>query len=85
MKEPACVAETLKWCNDRRKEQGREPLNELPKGRKFDPHSCPCGKATGINVYTKRISDPKSGLELPSAVAEFVEMFDAGLLPEYEE
>jgi hypothetical protein len=42
-KEPKYVAETLAWCNKRRKEQGKRPLKKMPKGRMSDPSSCPGG------------------------------------------
>jgi hypothetical protein len=84
---------TLEWCNERRAEQGREPLTELPKGKREDPNSCPCGKATGLYVdFTTYVSlgedgilDGKTGGDLPHDVCEFVENFDNGFIPELNE
>lgn len=90
------VEATLQWCNDRRIEQGKEPLAKLPKGRRRDPTSCPCGEATdlavGMYCYLAPTSttsdldpDGADGSEsLPPEVQHFVELFDTGALPEYE-
>lgn len=90
MSEPSCVAGTLKWCNERRKEKGQKPLDRLPKGAQGDPLSCPCGKATGLSVGTKYYSEfPLTKydllIELPVDVLEFVDHFDRGDLPQYLE
>ncbi len=88
--EPAFVAETLAWCNERRAERGMEPLDRLPKGRRVDGRSCPCGSATGLHVAAVYYFDPSEGLEpeeheLPEAVCEFVKAFDECALPQYDE
>lgn len=85
--EPDCVIATLRWCNEKRAEQGKGSLDRLPKGRLGDPLSCPCGKATGLHVWThfwasEAFMDVGS---LPLAVVEFVALFDGGSLPQYEE
>lgn len=85
--EPQYVAETLAWCNERRAENGEQPLMTLPKGRRGDPTSCPCGTATGLNVlphsYWDASAFTKLG-DLPAVVSKFVDAFDAGDLPQYE-
>ncbi len=91
MNEPAFVQETLDWCNKRRKENGKSPLDNLPKGRRHQGDSCPCGEATGLVVgltgYFKR--NPKD-LQLdhlgdvPPSVTKFVKEFDNGKLPQYD-
>ena len=86
MSEPAYVAETLAWCNERRAEQGKRPLKRLPKGRRREGRSCPCGKATqlDVQVYLFWTLDNVLCGTLPQAVSDFVVAFDAGELPEYE-
>jgi len=92
MKEPGYVEETLRWCNARRKEQGKEPLDKLPKGVRGKGTSCPCGAATGLfvavsqyweitNVATRIIQSKKF---LPRSVTRFVMAFDRGRLPQYD-
>lgn len=85
IKEPAYVAETLKWCNFERKKQGKKPLKKLPKGEKDNGKSCPCGKATRLRVGTITF-DATDGQNypLPFAVIDFVAAFDSGKLPQYE-
>lgn len=93
--EPGFVAETLRWCNEQRKAQGKRPLRKLPKGKRKDPMSCPCGKATGLSVNNydaypmlpsgRPSQSYKKRIVLPSAVKEFVREFDFGQLPQYEE
>jgi hypothetical protein len=83
------VRATLAWCNERRAEKGLDPLKKLPKGRKTDPLSCPCGTATGLCVNSYNYSDPAKNRgklllgSLPKEVQEFVKEFDAGNLPKY--
>lgn len=50
IEDPAFVKGTLEWCNIRRAEQGKEPLDRLPKGFRQSPASCPCGAASGVIV-----------------------------------
>jgi len=86
----ACLA----WCNERRAEQGKEPLTELPKGRRSDPGSCPCGDATGLRVFSCAYGDPygsqfisemiEKGQTLPLLVREFVNRFDSGQFPQFD-
>lgn len=84
--EPRYVAETLAWCNKRRKEQGQAALEALPKGRREDPKSCPCGKATGLDVLLETAMGlhPWRKYTLPRSVRRFVKAFDRGDLPQYE-
>lgn len=89
--EPKYVAETLAWCNARRKEQGKRALKRLPKGETHNGVSCPCGKATNLYVgaydYWKlpiECVEQTSG-KLPRPVQEFIVAFDKGKLPQYEE
>lgn len=91
-KEPKYVAETLAWCNARRKEQGKKPVSKLPKGYMRDPESCPCGRACGLVVGLQTfgthdeslaISWGLGGEILPRPVKQFVKAFDAGKLPQY--
>src|SRR3954465_11467103 len=79
---------TLEWCNERRAEKNQEPLDDLPKGKRGDPYTCPCGAATGLAVNFTVAHNMKSGamsksFELPSLVARFVNRFDKGQYPEY--
>jgi hypothetical protein len=90
--EPKYVAETLAWCNARRKERGKRPLKKLPKGQPMDGESCPCGTATGLFVESQIAYDRDPDLEhkfgeydLPRAVRSFVAAFDKGRLPQYAE
>lgn len=86
MKEPEFVAATLAWCNRQRKIKDKKPLVKLPKGRRGDPKSCPCGKATGLSVGATTYGPPgasESNL-LPTQVQRFVIAFDRGLFPEYD-
>lgn len=86
MSEPTYVAETLAWCNERRVAQGKKPLKQLPKGKRHDGWSCPCGTATGLRVGTRRYWKPDHlpSERVPAAVTEFVIAFDGGQLPQYE-
>ena len=88
MKEPAYVAATLQWCNERRKEKGKKPLTKLPGGVRGDPLSCPCGKATGLSVGAVLWGEPgylkPQSNSLPETVSEFVVAFDNGELPQYD-
>lgn len=85
--DPSYVADTLAWCNEKRKEKSMEPLDKLPKGKKGDGESCPCGAATelvvGTRTYRERY-DPINSNPLPYGVMMFVESFDNGLLPQYD-
>jgi hypothetical protein len=84
--EPKYVAETLAWCNARRKERGKRPLTKLPKGERNVPHSCPCGTATNCSVFgfTYRVASLRAEYPLPRSVQRFVRAFDDGRLPQYE-
>src|SRR4051812_33017599 len=79
--EPKYVEETLRWCNARRKERGKSPLDRLPKGERTKGESCPCGAATGLFVtlahaYVREeislILDEGSKIDLPRSVQRFV-------------
>jgi len=81
---------TLAWCNDRRTEQDKEPLADLPLGTQEDPTSCPCGAATGLYVdwdfyvvLDANGDKTEEVHELPHEVQDFVKYFDAGQYPEY--
>lgn len=80
---------TLDWCNERRVEKGMEPLDKLPKGKRGQPKSCPCGAATGLNVgssfwFDPTTTKPSPRIPLPTEVTEFVIAFDSGMLPQYD-
>lgn len=86
------VKNTLRWCNSQRKKQGLRPLKALPKGKLSDPVSCPCGKASKLEVFCSAayppdysIDDPKGRIKLPVSVQLFVRDFDNGLFPELVE
>jgi hypothetical protein len=87
MTEPAFVAETLAWCNEIRAAQGKPPLDRLPKGKRADPKSCPCGTATGADVAFEFYYLPRDRKEysLPEPVRKFVRAFDQGMLLQYVE
>jgi hypothetical protein len=88
------IAGCLAWCNEKRAEQGMEPLAELPKGERRNYKSCPCGDATGLAVYSCAYAYPSEdlyvsqlverGQTLPPLVREFVRRFDAGRLPQFD-
>ena len=84
-KEPAYVAATLAWCNERRTEQSKEPLHRLPKGKRNDGDSCPCGKATEMFVGDVCASFKEKMISTPAKVADFIHAFDEGRLPQYDE
>jgi hypothetical protein len=77
---------TLDWCNEMREERGvGPPLDELPKGTVRNPKSCPCGKATGLEVGVSVYGIHNHSawwLPLPPAVQSFVALFDNGEYPE---
>jgi hypothetical protein len=81
--EPNFVAETLAWCNAIREQDGKPPLKRLPKGRRGDPFSCPCAKATGL-VIGKNLSENPTYDSLPRGVRRFIHAVDDGLLPQYD-
>lgn len=91
--DPDFVAGTLAWCNEIRAEQGKEPLDRLPRGHVSDPASCPCGLATGMYVdadsYIPKDQFPagsqwdENAPRLPTDVMLFVEAFDEIQLPQY--
>lgn len=94
-KDPVIIG-TLEWCNERRAEQGMEPLLDLPMGQKEEPLSCPCGEATGLYVdgsfyctaeearggWAKIAPEDKK--KLPFDVQNFVHEFDLGTYPQYD-
>lgn len=88
------AAGCLAWCNERREEQGLEALDELPKGRPAHPKSCPCGTATGLEVFSTAYARAGQNFESysqlqdegqgnPDIVREFIRRFDAGGLIRY--
>lgn len=87
MIEPDFVVETLSWCNSIRVAKGLEELERLPRGRRNDPKSCPCGLVTGLHVglttYGENFSTSVN--KLPFAVSQFISEFDEGYLPQYDE
>lgn len=91
--EPEFVAGTLAWCNEIRAEKGMEPIGRLPIGQRNNGYDCPCGAATGvfvgrvgwgreIDAESRQIVDEKP---LPEPVTEFVNAFDRGELPQYDD
>jgi hypothetical protein len=82
------IQAALDWCNKQRELQGKELLNELPKGIQGDSRSCPCGAATGLSVGTYSYSplpndgDYNEDYSLPPEVTQFVIAFDKGDIPE---
>ncbi len=93
MTDEEAIAGTLAWCNERRVEKGMEPLADLPKGQLHKPDSCPCGKATGLKVFSDYYlpadyyphPSATKVLDVPFEVTTFVERFDMGRLPQYQE
>lgn len=87
------VKATVDWCNEIRTGKGLDPIEDLPTGIMGDMGSCPCGKATGIDVGTwyyypkgfNRTHVGSKGIDLPLLVRDFVHMFDKGLYPKYVE
>lgn len=88
------AAGCLAWCNEKRAEQGLETLDKLPKGRPADPKSCPCGSATGLQVFSVAYAKPDqkfgsyqellgNGQVNPPVVREFILRFDNGGLSKY--
>lgn len=86
--DPPFVAEALAWCNEIRATKGWSPLDRLPKGKRDDMLSCPCGRATGVYVglanWGPSLSDA-TRFGLPPSVVVFVREFDDGRLPQYDE
>jgi hypothetical protein len=54
---------TLAWCNEIRARHGKPALAELPKGKRHDPQSCPCGNATGVHVGSSVWAEKERDLE----------------------
>lgn len=93
------VRDTIAWCNEMRRDQGKGPIEDLPLGHRSDPETCPCGAATGLRVYRNvwmteeqsrdELMDfgkaERMGQSLPYAVRQFVIAFDRGTLPQYED
>lgn len=91
------VNRTLGWCNERRKDKGLKPLKDLPKGKRWDGASCPCGQACGYYVGYREYFDQIPGATasdymaesaigpLPDEVEIFARQFDQGSFPEYDE
>lgn len=75
---------TLAWCNKIRARKGERALKALPKGTPWDPHTCPCGSACGIQVHrhTYYKEGDKLGKNLPNDVSDFTFWFDIGAYPE---
>lgn len=77
---------TLEWCNKQRDRKNMKPLEELPKGKVGDPESCPCGKATNMDVgFTDAVDYsivPAFKTLLPPDVMGFVHHFDNEEIPE---
>src|SRR4051812_27551481 len=82
---PRYIKATLDWCNERRGEKELEPLDDLPKGKRGSPRSCPCGAATGLYVSPVHATDLNRTFTLPTNVEKFVRAFDAGMIPQYDE
>lgn len=91
----AAIQGTLAWCNQKRAEKNQAPLLTLPRGKRVDPATCPCGSATGLWVsgsgYSYEIIDVAvltidydTREWLPQAVQDFVDLFDHGHLPQFE-
>jgi len=90
----ALMQATLDWCNERRAEMDKEPLELLPEGEPSDPKSCPCGAATGLHVDAEVYELPEGQVTfdengtihwveaLPELVKVFIEHFDAMHIPE---
>lgn len=88
-----CVKDTIAWCNTIRKSQGRPPILDLPRGKRGDGRSCPCGEAAGVIVgrmfYRPSNNTDESPFsekdnELPVGVSNFTWLFDEGQFPQYD-
>jgi len=80
------VKAALNWCNEMRVQRDMEPLEDLPKGVRGDPASCPCGTATGLFVGHQTFSDRENVIgTVPYNVHCFTLKFDSGDYPEYDE
>lgn len=86
MEHQRIIEGTLDWCNEKRMQGGLELLDELPKGRKDDGYSCPCGAATQLYVGNTTYGDEEENCNypLPEVVEEFVALFDRGILPQFD-
>ena len=83
---------TLDWCNIRREEQGKEPLEEMPKGSRQNPLDCPCGVASGVAVgssiwvtaeeYARSGGDVGSLSSFSAAYRKFADGTRGDLIPE---
>jgi hypothetical protein len=72
---------TLNWCNERRAEKGLEPLDDLPKGKKYDGNTCPCGNACGYYVgyekYFVRTCEDSGTMEDPDEYPDRFSVVDS--------
>lgn len=95
MTDDKIIQGTLDWCNEQRAKKGLCPLASLPRGKRTDPISCPCGEATGrwvTSEYCYALADlgPVLGPDydtkepIPWAVSEFVRLFDNGWFPQFD-
>lgn len=84
------IQETLDWVNRERKARYGfdKPLDDLPKGTRMSGCDCPIALAlsadavtNGLVIYDWWARD--ESINLPAYAKEFVEAFDAGLLPQY--
>lgn len=83
----------LEFVNEVRRDTGREPLSELPKGYRGASRSCPIANALNstfdANVGPRSIvltppGGPVYRTTPPEAVTQFIKRFDAGRIPELD-
>lgn len=81
------VAETLAWCNDRRREKGMEPLGRLAARTGLRVVAFTQGHLRGqlVPLLGLPVVPVRAVVDVkPEAVALFVQEFDGGALPEYD-
>lgn len=81
----------LAFANRVRALQGREPLTELPKGRKFVVTSCPIANAINgeysVKVvankawWTNPVTLKREVAKIPFLAQAFIFLFDNGFIP----
>ncbi len=89
-----CIEETLRFVNAERKYRSiGEPLDELPRGRRDAGEGCPVALAfapadvlvSGSGIFFVGPTSEPGNLLPPEPVQQFIDAFDKGELPQYDE
>lgn len=86
------IKETLSWVNAVRAENNiGDPLEDLPKGARGEATSCPLACALLAESVSRSAGvifdwfDRTCSMPMPACAGEFVDAFDRGELPQYDE